>query len=194
LISRIRGTLLSRSEEGVELLTPGGVVYELDVPLSVAMRLPPVGDEVELRTVVVMREDASTLYGFLDGGERALFLRLIQTQGVGARLALAMLSTYPANRLRRALVERDVTALVQVSGVGKKTAERLVLELADRVADLEVGDGASGGSPDGVQEAVKALMALGMAFEEADTAVRAVLEEGAPADPSELVRKALARR
>ncbi len=192
MISRLRGTLLSRTEDGVEVATPGGVVYEVEIPLSVAERLPSPGQELELRVVQVVRDDFLGLYGFLEVAERTLFQRLLGASGVGARLALAMLSTYPAPRLARALVEKDVGALVQVSGVGRKTAERLVLELSDRVKDLQL-EGAAGAKPtEGAQAAVQALMALGMSFQDADRAVRGVLEKGDPSDVDELVRLALA--
>ena len=99
MISRLRGTLLSRNEMGIEIATSSGVVYEVDVALSVAERLPHIGEEVELRTAQVVREDLIALYGFLDAGERRLFQTLLGVSGVGARLALAMLSVYPAPRL-----------------------------------------------------------------------------------------------
>lgn len=195
MISRLRGTLESRTEKGVEIATQGGVVYEVDVPLSVAMRLPPVGDRVELRTVQVVREDSVALYGFQSSGERTLFQVLLGASGVGARLALAMLSTYPAGRLAQALIEKDIAALVQVSGVGKKTAERLALELSDRVKDLDLEVAPSAdGARTGVHEAVQALVALGMAYQDADRSVRAVLEEDADLGTDELIRQALARQ
>ena len=176
----------------MEVATPGGVVYEVEIPLSVAERLPSPGQELELRVVQVVRDDFLGLYGFLEVAERTLFQRLLGASGVGARLALAMLSTYPAPRLARALVEKDVGALVQVSGVGRKTAERLVLELSDRVKDLQL-EGTAGARPtEGAQAAVQALMALGMSFQDADRAVRGVLEKGDPSDVDELVRLALA--
>ena len=199
MISRLRGTVLSRETDRVEIATAGGVVYEVEVPLSVFRRLPGTDAEIELRTLLVVREDSSTLYGFNEAGERELFQRLMTTSGVGAKLALAMLSSYDADRLARALVEKDVTALKQVSGVGKKTAERLVLELADKVTDLAVG-GAAGAGEDGdatraAQAAVSALVALGYSFTDADDAVRAVLEDedGEVEATDELVRRALAR-
>jgi len=196
VISRLRGTLLSQIEGVVEVATPGGVVYEVDVPLSVVQRLPPVGREIELLTLHIVREDLSALFGFLETGERELFRRLLGVSGVGGRLALAMLSTYPAARLARALVEKDIAALVQVSGVGKKTAERLCLELADRVRDLDLAEGAVAPSGAGgvAQEAVRALTALGMSFQEADAAVHEVLGADGTMGTSEIVRKALARR
>ena len=193
MISRLRGTLLSRSDMGIEVATSGGVVYEVDVPLSVAERLPHVGDEIELRTAQVVREDLIALYGFLDAGERRLFQTLIGVSGVGVKLALAMLSVYPAARLIRALIEKDVGALVQVPGVGRKTAERLSLELADRVQDLDIGGEVTPvGVPRGAQDAVQALVSLGMSFQDADRAVRRTLEDDPGLEMADLVRKALA--
>ncbi len=195
MISRLRGTLLSRHGTAIEIATPSGVVYEVDVPLSVAERLPGLGDEIELRTVHVVREDLVALYGFLETGERQLFQTLLGASGVGARLALAMLSTYSAPRLSRALAEKDVGALVQVPGVGKKTAERLALELADRVQGLELGaGGAEPAAAGGAHEAVQALVSLGMSFQDADRAVRTALEEGTSTETAELIRTALAHK
>lgn len=195
MISRIKGTVLSRDPEGiVEVETPGGVVYEVDVPLTVLQRTPSPGSAVELRTVQVVRDDALELFGFLDATERDLFQRLMTVNGVGARLALALMSAYTARRLARALVEKDVNALKQVSGVGKKTAERLALELSDKVQDLAVGPAdEEGPAAPGAQEAVAALVALGYSFADADDAVRAVLENGGAASADELIRKALQR-
>lgn len=172
--------------------TPSGVVYEVDVPTTVLHRLPAVGERVQLRTLQVVREDSVALYGFLDGGERRLFQRLLGASGVGPRLAVAMMSAYTAPRLAQALVEKDVTALRQVAGVGKKTAERLALELADKVADLalpETGEGSGGGRV--AQEAVAALVALGYDFASADRAVRAALEAGEVETADALIRRAL---
>lgn len=196
MISRIRGTLLTRGTDRVEIATPGGLVYEVEVPLSVLQLLPaPPVKEFELRTLQVVREDSLTLYGFLEPGERDLFQRLMGTTGVGAKLALAMMSTYSAHRLARALVEKDVNALKQVSGVGKKTAERLALELSDKVADLAVGpaEGEGEAATKTAQEAVSALVALGYSFPDADDAVRMALEEGEVASSDELIRRALAK-
>lgn len=199
MISRLKGTLLTRTPERVEVETAGGVVYEVEVPLTVFQRLPAVGTAVEIRTLQVVREDSMSLYGFLDALEREVFRRLLGTSGVGAKLALSMLSTYTAQRLARALVEKDVTALKQVSGVGKKTAERIVLELADKVVDLAVGDALEGadagtGGVRGSQAAVQALVALGYSFTDADDAVRSVLADGEVSSTDELIRKALGRR
>lgn len=178
----------------MEVETAGGVVYEVEVPLTVLQRLPPEGGAVELRTLQVIRQDFMALFGFLEPTERILFQRLLGASGVGPNLAVAMLSTFPAPRLAQALAERDLAALTQVSGVGKKKAERIALELADRVKDLTqamVPDG-SDGLPSGPREAVSALIALGYSFSDADAAVRQVLEGGEDLTTEALIRKALA--
>ena len=194
MISRLQGTLLGREGERVEVETRGGVVYEVEAPLTVLERLPSPGGAIELRTVQVVTETSVALYGFIDPHERALFRRLLTASGVGAKVALAMMSTYSAERLARALVEKDTVALQQISGIGKKKAEKIALDLADKVADLaivtpRVGDGGPAG---GAQEAVQALVALGYSFGEADKAVRDVLETGVPETTEELIRQALA--
>lgn len=196
MISRLKGTLLTSEPDRVEVETPGGVVYEVAVPRSVVERLPPTGAEVEIRTFQVVRDDSVALYGFLEPAERELFSRLMGASGVGPKLAVAMLSTFAAPRLARALAEKDANALKQVSGVGKKTAERLIVELADKVQDLAVAppsDEAEDAGP--TREAVSALVSLGYSFSEADEAVRKVVEEGdAPETSEELIREALAGR
>ncbi|MFQ5537441.1 MAG: Holliday junction branch migration protein RuvA [Gemmatimonadota bacterium] len=194
MISRLRGTLLTRAPEGIEVETPGGVVYELEVPLTVLQRLPAAGSAVEIRTVQVVTESSVALYGFLDAIERQLFQRLLTASGVGAKLALSMMSAYPAPRLARALVEKDTAALRQVSGVGKKKAEKIALELSDRVSDLATTApvGEAGEDIHGAQEAVQALVALGYTFADADEAVRRVLEDEVPDTTEELIRRALA--
>ena len=166
----------------------------MEAPLTVLERLPSPGGAIELRTVQVVTETSVALYGFIDPHERALFRRLLTASGVGAKVALAMMSTYSAERLARALVEKDTVALQQISGIGKKKAEKIALDLADKVADLaivtpRVGDG---GPASGAQEAVQALVALGYSFGEADKAVRDVLETGVPETTEELIRQALA--
>ena len=194
MISRIRGVLLEREVDHVEILTSGGVVYEVEVPLTVFQRLPAPGAEFELRTVHVVREDSADLYGFMEVHERSLFKRLLTASGVGPKLALAMMSTYTSARLAQALAERDTTALTQVSGVGKKKAEKLVLELADKVQDLAVASEVSADEAPGAQAAVAALTGLGYSFVEADEAVRRVLSEGDELSTEALIRTVLAGR
>ena len=194
MISRLHGTLLVRDPDGVEVETPGGVVYEVEVPLTVFQRLPAAGEPVRLRTVQVVTETSSALYGFLDDLERRLFKRLLGASGVGGKLALAMLGTYTAQRLARALAEKDVTALRQVTGIGRKTAEKLALELSDKVEDLAVETPGGDAAPTMARDAIQALVALGYSFAEADAAVRGVLDGDEPDSADELIRRALAAR
>ena len=192
MISRLQGKLLSRDAACVEVETSGGVVYEVEVPITVLQGLPSPGGSVELRTLQIVTENSIALYGFSNAHERLLFQRLLTATGVGAKLALAMMSTYSAERLARALVEKDSTALQQVSGIGKKKAEKIALDLADKVADLAIVTPVMDGVTGGARGAVQALVNLGYSFSVADTAVRSVLEEdGVPDSTEELVRRAL---
>jgi Holliday junction DNA helicase RuvA len=191
LITRIRGTLLARELDRVEIMTAGGVGYELAIPRTVFERLPRTGKDLELRAYQVVREDAVLLFGFLDEIERTVFSRLLAATGVGPRLALALLSSLPAPRLVRAIREKDVAALTAVAGVGRKTAERLALELAGKLDDVAIPVSAAGGS--GVEEALRALTVLGFQLPDADRAIRAVLRDEGPMDAQDLIRAALAR-
>lgn len=193
MISRIRGTLTLRELDRVEVLTPGGVGYEIAVPRSVFEGLPAVGGEVELRTYQVVREDAVLLFGFLQESDRLVFSRLLTASGVGPRLALALLSALPAPRLVRAIREKDVAALTAVAGVGKKTAERISLDLANRFDDIAVAGPARPAGGPGVEEALRALTVLGFSPGDVDRAVREVLAEGSPGDTQDLIRAALLR-
>ena len=192
MISRLHGTVLSRDTDRIELETRGGVVYEVEVPFTVLQRLPGPGTALELRTLQVVTDTSVALYGFVEAHERSLFRRLLTASGVGAKLALAMMSTYSAQRLARALVEKDTAALQQISGIGKKKAEKIALELADRVTDLTIPTPSTPGQTGGAQEAVHVLVALGYSFTDADQAVRRVLESGAPDSTEDLIRQALA--
>ena len=192
MISRLHGTLLARDTDRIELETRGGVVYEVEVPLTVLQRLPGPGAALELRTLQVVTDTSVALYGFIEAHERTLFQRLLTASGVGAKVALAMMSTYSAERLVRALVEKDTAALQQISGIGKKRAEKIALELADRVTDLAIATPSTPGQMGGAREAVQALVALGYSFTDADQAVRNVLEKSAPNSTEDLIRQALA--
>ena len=192
MISRIQGTLLTRDTDRIEIETSGGVVYEVEVPLTVLQRLPHPGSSLELRTLQVVTDSSVALYGFIEAHERTLFRKLLTATGVGAKLALAMMSTYSAERLARALVEKDVPALQQVSGIGKKKAEKIALDLSDKVADLAILTLVGTGETRAAQGAVQALVALGYSFSDADAAVRSVLEDGVPESTEELIRRALA--
>jgi Holliday junction DNA helicase RuvA len=195
MISRLQGVVLFRGTDRVEIETKGGVVYEVEVPLTVLQEVPPVGDAVELRTLQIVTDSSVALYGFVTANERELFQRLLKVSGVGAKVALGFLSTFPSDRLVRAIVEKDHVALRQVPKVGKKLAEKVTLELSDKVDDLiELAPaGTPAGGSGAAQQAVQALISLGYAFGDADRAVRDVLEAGAPESAEELIRRALAR-
>jgi len=191
MISRLQGTLLTRQQDRVEVETSGGVVYEVEVPLTVMQRLPTPGSVIQIRVLHVVTESSAALYGFVDAHERAVFQRLLTASGVGARLAVAMMSALTAERLVRAIVEKDLAALTQVSGIGKKKAEKLALELSDRMVDLMVVTPIAATGLSRAQEAVQALVSLGFSFGEADRSVRAALESGMPDSTEELIRRAL---
>jgi Holliday junction DNA helicase RuvA len=193
LITRIRGTLAARDMDRAEVITAGGVGYEVFIPLGVFERLPRVGDEVELRTYQVVREDALLLFGFLEDAERLVFARLLGASGVGPKLALALLSALPAAQLVRAVREKNLTALTAVSGVGKRTAERLVLDLAGKLDDIPISIGGVGAGHPAADEAVRALGVLGFTVPDADRAVRSVVQEQGTLPAQELIRAALAR-
>jgi Holliday junction DNA helicase RuvA len=193
VISRIHGTLVTRELDRVEVLTPGGVGYELSIPRTVYERLPQAGQEVALRTHQLVREDAVLLFGFLDEAERLIFGRLLSASGVGPRLALALLSALPADRLVRAIRERDIAALIAVSGVGRKTAERLALDLASKLDDIALPAAGPGVQAPSTDEALRALTVLGFPAADAERAVRATLQDEGPMAAQELIRAALAR-
>lgn len=192
MISRIRGTLLRRELDSAEIMTAGGVAYQVSVPLSVFERLPQEGGEVELITHQVVREDSIELFGFLQDGERRLFGRLLTASGVGPRLALSMLSTLPPQRLVRAIVDKDIAALRQVPGLGAKKAEKIAVELADRLDDLTVAVAGTRAEGRTAEDAVGALVALGYSNSEASEAVRAALDADGRIQGVELIRAALA--
>jgi Holliday junction DNA helicase RuvA len=194
VISRIRGELVLRDLERVEVMTPGGVAYEVQIPTSVFERLPRLGEQVTLRTFQVVREDSQALYGFLEDVERTVFSRLISASGVGPKLAIALLSAMSAEMLVRSIRNRDVAALTAVSGVGKKTAERIAVELSNKLDDLAFAPSGISARAPGIEDALRALIALGITQGDADRAVRAVVaEKGNDVSAPELIRLALAR-
>lgn len=190
MIALLTGTLAVKEADRVVVRTASGVGYECFVPTRALGDLPPPGHPVELHTHLVVREDGQSLYGFSSAQERRVFQRLLQASGIGPRLALAMLSVLPAERLVRCIRERDIAALVAVPGVGKKTAARLVLELADKTDDLEAETGAPIATVSDL--ATRALVRLGYSAPEADDAVRRALAQDGRRDTPELIRAALA--
>ena len=191
MISTVLGVLADRSGETVLIETNGGVGYAITVPLGVHERLPPAGKNVRLFTELVVKEDGWALYGFDDPAERTIFQRLLGASGVGPKLALAILSHLGPARTVRSLQGKDITTLSTVSGIGKKKAEKMVIELHDRFADLDLIAPAAPIVAGDV--AVKALLNLGYAPREAEAAVRAELLAGTPEETGALVKRALQR-
>ena len=196
MIASLTGLLVERDGETVVIQTDGGVGYEVTVPLGTLERLPAAGQRVSLHTELVVREDGWFLYGFDRRGDRTVFQRLLGASGFGPKLALALLSTLGAGRTVRSIRQNDLAALSSVSGIGKKKAERLVLELRDRFEDLDAGDAAkmepATPSPP-AEAAVKALVRLGYAPAAAEEAVRDALTGADDGDTALLVRRALQR-
>jgi Holliday junction DNA helicase RuvA len=174
----------------VVVATAGGVTYSIGVPLGVLERMPSEGSEVSLKTVPVVREDGWALYGFVEDHERDVFQRLLGASGVGPRLALALLSTLGGARVARAIKENDLGALCTVPGIGRKTAERIVLELRDRLGDISVPGApeATAGPPD---QAVQAVINLGYSANDAERAVREAVSQQGAGEPVDLIRGAL---
>lgn len=193
MISRLRGELVLKEVDRVEIATPGGVTYELSIPASAYPGLPRVGDDVELHAVLLLREDGLDLFGFRTALERRLFLKLKSAAGVGPRLALALLGAMSAGQLVEAIRGRDLGRLQAVSGVGKKKAERIALELGDKLEDLVADAVAVEPETALVESSVSALVSLGYSRNEAEGAVRSVLKDrdGTGRDVESLVREAL---
>ncbi|HET7427375.1 MAG TPA: Holliday junction branch migration protein RuvA [Gemmatimonadales bacterium] len=190
MIATVTGVLVDRAGDTIVVQTDGGVGYALTVPAGVAERLPAEGARVSLHTELVVKEDGWALYGFDRPLERHVFQRLLGASGFGPKLALALLSALGPERTVRSVLARDLAALSSVSGVGKKKAERLVLELQDKFGDVSLETSRVPPAP-GVEEAVRALMGLGYGPGAADDAVRGALAAGAPPDTSQLIRRAL---
>ncbi len=193
MISQVRGILVHRALERVEILTAGGLAYECLIPLSVFESLPAEGETVALHTHLSVREDGWQLYGFSHAYERAVFQRLLGAKGVGPALALGILSTLTPERVVRALRDKDVLTLMQVPRVGRKKAEQIILDLADKIDAVGTAPAVSGAASPGSDDAVRALLALGYNQVEAERAVRAAVDGGTHGDVGAIVRGALAR-
>jgi len=195
VIAQVFGRLVVREIDHVEIMTEGGVGYELAIPLSAYESLPKVGDTATLHTHLVVREDGWQLFGFTTPFERRVFRRVLDAKGVGPALALGMLSALSAERLVRAIREKDIATLQSVPRVGRKKAEQLVLDLADKLDGLG-GEPLAGPRPEGAgaEDAIRALVSLGYTLAEADKAVRAALDSnGRAQSATELIRNALAK-
>lgn len=195
MISQIAGTLVHRELDRVEVMTAGGIAYECHIPLSVFEALPALGKTVTLFTHLAVREDAWQLYGFDTAYERTVFQRLLVAKGVGPSLALGILSSLTAERVVRALREKDITTLMRVPRVGRKKAEQIILDLADKIDAVGSAPNAIGGvaASATTDDAIRALVALGYSQPDADRAVRGAVADGASGDVSVTVRAALVR-
>lgn len=203
MIGRIRGILVEKTP-GQAMVECAGLGYEIDIPYTTFFHLPESGQEVTLHTHFAVREDAQSLYGFAAKLDRDLFRLLIKVNGVGPKLAVGILSGLDAHQFIRCVESKDANSLVKLPGVGKKTAERLLIEMADRIGQLEgqfvpmsPGATVTGGpgseqvatGPDPREEAEAALIALGYKPQEAAKAISKVAEEGATSET--LIRLAL---
>jgi len=171
VIGRLSGTLVSKTPPQV-LLDVNGVGYEIDVPMSTFYDLPPMGERVVLLTHLTVREYAHLLYGFLTEGERAAFRELVKIAGVGPRTALSVLSGMSVNDLAQAITLQETGRLVKVPGIGKKTAERLLLELKGKLGPEIEGVGGRSVQSDHAADVLRALLALGYSEREAGAAAR----------------------
>lgn len=192
MIGFLRGKLVAK-QPPVLLIDVNGVGYEVEAPMTTFYDLPETGKEITLHTHLVVREDAHTLFGFAKLSDRALFRSLIKISGVGPRMALAILSGMSADSFVRCIQDNDAAALTRVPGVGKKTAERLVVELRDKLGKGEAGGAelpvVSSGPANPVEEAVSALIALGYKPPDASRMVRAI--EAKDLGVEEIIRRAL---
>lgn len=189
MIATLTGVVAERDGESIVVQTDGGVGYAVNLPIGVAQRLPARGMRVSLFTELVVKEDGWALYGFDSATERQVFRHLLGASGFGPKLAIALLSALGPERTVRSIQARDLATLSSVSGIGRKKAERLVLELRDRFADLVAEPAET--RLEGSEEAVRALMGLGYGVAAADDAVRAAIAAGTPAEAPQLIRRAL---
>ena len=191
MIGFLRGTLVSKRPPQLTV-DVGGVGYDLETPMSTFYRLPEAGEPLTLLTHLLVREDAHLLYGFSTEAERALFRKLLKVSGVGARIALGILSGINAEGFRRCVLERDLITLTRIPGIGRKTAERLVVEMADSIEQLDGGEPGGAMAANGAEgEAHGALLARGYKPAEA-TQLLAELDT-AQLGAEELIREALKR-
>jgi len=197
MIGQIRGILVEKKPPEI-LVDVGGLSYELQIPMSTAYQLPEVGSELRLHTHFVVREDAQLLYGFYELKDKTLFRALIRVNGVGPKMALAILSGMAADEFARTVRENNVVAMTRMPGIGKKTAERLIVEMRDRLTEWDDAEAAAA-LPGATQstsamgkEAETALLALGYKPQQAARAVAMVLKSDPEVPDSEsLIRLAL---
>ncbi len=198
MIGRIQGKLLLKQAPDI-MIDVNGVGYELFVPMTTYYQLPEVGTHIQLHTHFVVREDAQILYGFLELDDRHMFRQLIRVNGVGPKMALAILSGMNINEFAELVVADDVTGLTKIPGVGKKTAERLIIEMRDRIKQMEIVDLDSSielvnestvdSQRQHEKDAIAALVALGYSPQQASKSVSKVVQDSS--DSEQMIRKAL---
>ena len=192
MIGRLSGRLAAKHPPQV-LVDVGGVAYEVDVPMSTFYNLPATGEAVTLHTHLVVREDAHTLYGFATPEERAAFRQLIRISGIGARTALALLSGLSVADLAQAVALQEAGRLTKIPGIGKKTAERLLLELKGKLAEALPGAAGAPVAGGAAADILHALVALGYSEKEALAAIKGLTPGVAVADGIRAALKALAK-
>ena len=197
MIGQIRGKLIEKNPPEI-LMEVGGITYELQIPMSTLYQLPELGRDVLLHTHFVVREDAQLLYGFYDKGDKAMFRALIRVNGVGPKLALGILSSMDVNEFVRTVRNNDVTTMVNLPGIGKKTAERLIIEMRDRLSEWDTSASSPTSASLGLAEAgIKkdaetALIGLGYKPPQATRAISQVLKDNPEiSDNEELIRVSL---
>ncbi|MEN8214028.1 MAG: Holliday junction branch migration protein RuvA [Pseudomonadota bacterium] len=193
MIGRLRGEIVLKQPPFL-LLDVNGVGYEIEAPMSTFYELPAIGEQIILYTHLMVRDDAHVLYAFYQEQERTLFRTLLKISGVGGKMALAILSGMSAAEFSRCIQGEDVTALVRIPGVGRKTAQRLIIEVKDKLEDTgapltSAASSAAAVTESPTSEAVSALVALGYKPAEAGRMVKAVEAEGLSSE--ELIRAAL---
>ncbi|MCF6283031.1 MAG: Holliday junction branch migration protein RuvA [Candidatus Polarisedimenticolaceae bacterium] len=196
MIGRLRGEIAIKQPPEL-LLDVNGVGYEILAPMSTFYEMPPVGEQIMLFTHLAIRDDAHVLYGFASERERALFRGLLKVNGVGAKMALAILSGMSADEFSRCVQSNDIAALVRLPGIGKKTAERLIIEMRDRLQKLldlpkqgvTAATAFTQSTATPVNDAIDALMALGYKLTDANNMVRAVESDGLASEA--IIRAAL---
>ncbi len=195
MIGRIRGTLVDKKPPEIQI-DVAGICYEVQVPMSTLYQLPELGKELTLHTHFVVREDAQLLYGFFEEQDKSMFRSLIKINGVGPKMALGILSSMQANEFVRAVRSNDINAMVKMPGIGKKTAERLLIEMRDRLKDwdddTEAGSTQAPVSASITNDAETALVSLGYKPQQAAHAIAAVLKANPEITGSEeLIRRSL---
>jgi Holliday junction DNA helicase RuvA len=192
MIGRLQGQLIAQNPPQV-LVDCHGVGYEVDVPMSTYYNLPALGQAVTLLTHLVVREDAHLLYGFATAPERDAFRQLIRISGIGPRMALALLSGMSVADLAQAIARQEMGRLTKVPGIGKKTAERLLLELKGRLAPDLTGGALSAPASDAQADILQALLALGYSDKEASAALKALPGDVGVSEGIKMALKALAK-